>query len=65
MYGVLEFSVFKFPSLNCSEVSCAVDDLCYCASCLQESQPFERIEVTRPQALEFFEDNQFKVNFFS
>lgn len=28
---------------------------------LQESQPFERIEVTRQQALEFFEDNQFKV----
>ncbi|EFJ09243.1 hypothetical protein SELMODRAFT_447798 [Selaginella moellendorffii] len=28
---------------------------------VQESQPFERIQVTRQQALEIFSDNQFKV----
>lgn len=27
----------------------------------QEKQPFERIEVTRQQALEFFAENPFKV----
>lgn len=27
----------------------------------QEKQPFERIEVTRDQALELFSDNNFKV----
>lgn len=30
----------------------------------QEKQPFERIEVTRQQALEMFSDNQFKVDMF-
>ena len=29
--------------------------------CLQEKQPFDRIEVTRQQALEMFGDNPFKV----
>ena len=34
---------------------------------LQEKQPFERIEVTRDQALEMFSDNKFKasITFFS
>jgi len=29
---------------------------------LQEKQPFERIEVTRDQALEIFSDNKFKAS---
>lgn len=37
----------------------------YCSDSLlftsQEAQPFERIEVTKDQALEMFSDNQFKV----
>jgi len=31
----------------------------------QEKQPFERIEVSRKQALEMFSDNKFKVNSYS
>lgn len=29
---------------------------------MQEKQPFERIEVTREQALEMFSENNFKVS---
>lgn len=31
----------------------------------QEKQPFERIEVSREQALEMFEENKFKASGFS
>lgn len=40
-------------------VCCLFDD--YYCDFFQEKQPFERIEVTRDQALEMFSDNKFKV----
>lgn len=33
-----------------------------CLLLLQEKQPFERIEVSREQALEMFDENKFKVS---
>jgi len=32
---------------------------------MQEKQPFERIEVSRAEALEMFAENKFKATFFA
>ncbi|KAK1584551.1 hypothetical protein Q3G72_033968 [Acer saccharum] len=65
-YGDLAFNEAHFESIESGPsgvkkaVECHHHEL-YCNTMSQERQPFERIEVTREQALEMFSDNTFKV----